>query len=172
MRPGELLGISYNDGDIIVQEGTESKEMYIVQAGKVKVVKNGGEAETLLAILKEGDIFGEMGLIEQKLRSATVKAFGETTVLAIDKEKFLRMVRKDPIFALNLLRQMGERIRYLDAVLSTTLKNLEEVSDELIKARKRLPAQEVVLNRVVSELKVVQGELLKLKDSLQARAEG
>lgn len=172
MRETRLLGITYNDGDIIVREGTESKEMYVVQSGKVRVVKSSGDAERLLAILKDGDIFGEMGLINKTTRSATVKAFGEATVLAIDKEKFLRMVLKDPAFAISILQQMGDRIRYLDTALNTTQKDLEQITNELIKLKEGAPAQEAGLSRVLNELKVVQKELIELKENLRAQTEG
>lgn len=172
MRETRRLGITYNDGDMIVEEGTESKEMYVVQSGKVRVVKSSGDAERLLAILKDGDIFGEMGLINRTTRSATVKAFGEATVLAIDKEKFLRMVLKDPAFAINILQQMGDRVRYLDIALNTTQKDLEEVSNELIELKEGAPAQEAGLSKILNELKVIRKGLIELKENFRARAEG
>ncbi|MEE9200989.1 MAG: cyclic nucleotide-binding domain-containing protein [Candidatus Brocadiales bacterium] len=133
-----LLGTTYKDGDIIVEEGTETRVMYVVQEGKVKVVKGSGSAERILAILKDGDIFGEMSLLDAKPRSATVKASGDARVLAIDHEMFLKRVRMDPTLALRVLRQMGQRIRDLNAKLNATMDKLDEVPEELIKLREYL----------------------------------
>ncbi len=172
MRNENILGTSYKDGDTIVGEGTKSKEMYLVQYGRVKVVKEGIDSDRLVATLKEGDIFGEMGLLDAKPRSATVKALGEARVLTIDREKFLELVITDPSFALMILSQMGERIRELTTVLSMTLDQLGTLSDELANVKESVPAQEVLLGKALDELRVVQVELVKLREGLQAKAEG
>lgn len=136
-----LLGITYKDGDIIVEEGAKNREMYVVQSGRVKVVKGSGEKETVLAVLGEGDIFGEMSLLDPRPRSATVKAMGEARVLAIDHEMFLKRVRVDPTLALRVLRQMGYRIRDLNTKLGTALGRLEVIREELIELREYLQAR-------------------------------
>ncbi len=133
-----LLGTTYKDGDVIVKEGAESRVMYVVQSGNVKVVKKSGDLEAVLAVLNEGDMFGEMSLLDAKPRSATVKALGDARVLAIDHEMFLKRVRVDPALALRVLRQMGHRIRTLDTKLSTALDKLDKVPKELIELREYL----------------------------------
>ncbi len=136
-----FLGTTYKDGDVIVEEGSESRVMYIVQSGNVKVVKGRGNTEAVLAMLSEGDIFGEMSLLDAKPRSATVKAMGDVRVLAIDHEMFLKRIRVDPTLALRVLRQMGHRIRTLNTKLSATLDGLEEVPEGLIELREYLKTQ-------------------------------
>lgn len=136
-----FLGKTYKDGDVIVQEGTESREMYVIQSGRVKVVKGSGNTEAVLAILKDGDMFGEMSLLDAKPRSATVKALGEARVLAIDHEMFLKRVRVDPTLALRVLRQMGERIRDLNSKLNTAIGKLDHVPEELVELREYLRAR-------------------------------
>ncbi len=136
-----FLGKTYKDGDVIVQEGTESREMYVVQSGQVKVVKGDGSSEAVLAILKDGDMFGEMSLLDAKPRSATVKALGEARVLAIDHEMFLKRVRVDPTLALRVLRQMGERIRDLNSKLNAAIGRLDNVPEELVELREYLRAR-------------------------------
>lgn len=136
-----FLGTTYKNGDVIVEEGSESRVMYIVQSGNVKVIRGHGSTETVLAILKEGDIFGEMSLLDAKPRSATVKAMGDARVLAIDHEMFLKRVRVDPTLALRVLRQMGHRIRTLNTKLSTALDGLKEIPEGLIELREYLKTQ-------------------------------
>lgn len=136
-----FLGKTYKDGDVIVQEGTESREMYVIQSGQVKVVKGSGNTEAVLAILKDGDMFGEMSLLDAKPRSATVKALGEARVLAIDHEMFLKRVRVDPTLALSVLRQMGHRIRDLNSKLNAAIEKLDHVPEELVELREYLRAR-------------------------------
>ena len=172
MEKEEFSGTSYKDGDTIVEEGMESREMYIVQCGEVKVVKKGVGSDRVVATLKEGDIFGEMGILDTKPRSATIKAVGEARVLMIDRKKFLELVTTDPSFALRILSQMGERIRDLNTALSITTDNLAEVLGRLAKAKESLPDQEVPLTKVIGELNVVQAKLADLRESFQTKAEG
>ncbi len=172
MGEEKFTGTSYKDGDTIVAEGMESKEMYIVQYGKVEVIKEGIDSDRVVAVLNEGNIFGEMGLIDTKPRSATVKAVGDARVLAIDRGKFLELVTTDPSFALRILSQLGEKIRDLNTMLSITTDNLAGVLGELAKVKESLPAQEVHLSKVITELHVAQVELANLRESFQAKTEG
>ena len=87
----------------------------------------GVDDKILLATLKEGDVFGVMGIIDKAPRSATVRAVGEARVLAIDRVTFLRMVTRDPSLALRIVHQMSERIRNLDTELGTTISSLKGV---------------------------------------------
>jgi CRP-like cAMP-binding protein len=113
------LGKIYNDGDIIVQQGRTGDSMYVVQSGRVEVVQaSAGGDEQHLAFLEAGDFFGEMAVFEKEVRSATVRADGEARVLKIDKKTLLRRIREDPLLAVNLLKTMSHRIRFLNAEIS------------------------------------------------------
>ncbi|MDO8136620.1 MAG: cyclic nucleotide-binding domain-containing protein [Candidatus Brocadiales bacterium] len=158
-----LLGKVYNDGEIIVQEGSAGREMYVIQSGKVQVSKSMGSTVIVLATLGEGEVFGEMSLIDSQPRSATVRALGETRVLTIDHEAFLRRVRSDPFLALSILRQMGLRIRELDHSLSITLGKLEEVQRGLPQISK---SPEQAQRDLRSKISQVQQDLNRLKEKL------
>ena len=135
MQEEETLGRAYKDGDIILEEGSYSREMYVIQSGKVKIVKEVGEEEITLAVLSEGDIFGILGLIEAKPRIATVKAIGKTTILAVDHEMFLRQIKTDPMLAIRVFRQLAGRIRTLDDRLSNMLQKFDSVQKDLIELK-------------------------------------
>src|SRR3990167_10903638 len=94
-----FLGRLYKDGETVMEEGTESRTMYIIQCGKVKVVKSDEGRETVLALLAAGDIFGEMSLFDASPRSATVKVVGEARILAIGHEGLLKKIKMDPSLA-------------------------------------------------------------------------
>jgi CRP-like cAMP-binding protein len=113
------LGKLYRDGEEIIRQGKTGDSMYVVQSGRVEVLQhsdNGGEQH--LAFLEAGDFFGEMAVFEKEVRSATVQAAGEARVLKIDKKTLLRRIREDPLLAVNLLKTMSHRIRYLNAEIA------------------------------------------------------
>ncbi|MEF9426996.1 MAG: cyclic nucleotide-binding domain-containing protein [Candidatus Mariimomonas ferrooxydans] len=95
MKESEL-GKRYRDGEIICIEGEEGKYMFVILSGKVAVVKTTPDGELQLVTLKQGEIFGEMALLDRLPRSATVKAVGESRILSIDKKGFIAGLSKDP----------------------------------------------------------------------------
>jgi len=119
----------YSDGDVIIQENETGNEMYVILSGKVKVVKEKQGVETILAILKEEDIFGEMSLFDNRPRSATVKAIGRTKLAVINRESFLEQIKKNPNLAIQILQKMTQRIRHLDEELHNLSTQLHFVKD-------------------------------------------
>jgi len=111
------LGKVYRSGEIIVRQGDVGDCMYVIQSGKVEVVKEKEGKEIRLAELGEGDFFGEMALFEKDVRSATVRPLGEVRVLTVDKKMFLRKIHDDPSLAFMIMKRMSRRIRELDEAL-------------------------------------------------------
>jgi len=112
------VGKIYSDGETIVRQGESGNCMFVVQEGKVEVVCAGGGAATRIAILDEGDFFGEMALFDHETRSATVRALGDARVLTVDRRTLLRRIQEDPSLALRIVRGMSARIRKLDSELT------------------------------------------------------
>ena len=108
------LGKTYGDGEIIIRQGDVGDCMYVIQAGEVEVVREDGDKAVRLAVLGEGDVFGEMALFDRETRSATVRALGEARVLTLDKRTFLRRVHEDPSVAFRIVQRMSHRIRQLN----------------------------------------------------------
>jgi CRP-like cAMP-binding protein len=77
---------NYPKDTMIFCENMPGKEMYIIQKGSIKITKIVNDNEVLLAVLKQGDMFGEMSLIESKPRSASAIAFDDAVLLAVNKE--------------------------------------------------------------------------------------
>jgi CRP-like cAMP-binding protein len=113
MRRGDL-GTSYHDGEVIVREGEPGSCMYVIQAGRVEVVRGENGQGERLALLEEGQFFGEMALFDATERSATVRAVGDARVLKVDKRALLRRIQEDPLLALNLLESLSARVRRLN----------------------------------------------------------
>lgn len=166
MPEDSLLGRLYKDGETVVEEGVQSRTMYVIQSGKVKVVKDDAVGkETTLALLGEGDIFGEMSLFDASPRSATVKAVGEARVLAIEHEGLLKRIKMDPTLAFRIIKQMSQRIRDLNIKLISAQKTMNQANEKLLQLNKtenvRMEDLEMKVNRIVAQL---QEKLQKLTD--------
>ena len=108
------LGKFYKDGEVVARQGELGDVMFVIQEGQLAVFKeHEGRLPVRVAVLNKGDIYGEMSIFEQEIRSATVQAMGEARVLTVDKKTFLRHVQEDPTLAFNLVRVMSQRIRNL-----------------------------------------------------------
>lgn len=105
------LGSHFNDGEIIIKQGTTGDCLYVIQQGKVEVIDDSGETEIKIATLGETEFFGEMGLFEKDVRSCTVRAVGDAKVLTIDRKNFYKTIHKDPSIAYRLLEKMSHRLR-------------------------------------------------------------
>ncbi|MDX1429142.1 MAG: cyclic nucleotide-binding domain-containing protein [Rhodothermales bacterium] len=128
----------YQPGDIIVREGEETREMFVIQEGEVVVTKNVAGKELELARLGRGSFFGEMSLLESMPRNATVKASVKTRLLVIKPGSLLLTIRRDPTFAFEMLQHMSRRIRDIDERLVEIIssgKSPAEMSKEIERMR-------------------------------------
>ncbi|MCP4268098.1 MAG: cyclic nucleotide-binding domain-containing protein [Candidatus Brocadiaceae bacterium] len=107
------LGRLYKDGEAIVNQGERGDCMYVVQSGRVKVVRLMNGREVKISELSEGDCFGEMALFDHNVRSATVCSIGESRILTVDKKNFLRWIQKDPSMAFQIMQTANDRVRKL-----------------------------------------------------------
>ena len=105
------LGRTYNDGEVVIQQGDTGDCLYVIQEGKVEVIDESGEKVLKIAELGETEFFGEMGLFEKDVRSCTVKAVGDAKIMTIDKKNFYKTIQKDPSLAYRLLEKMSNRLR-------------------------------------------------------------
>ncbi|HEY2838684.1 MAG TPA: cyclic nucleotide-binding and patatin-like phospholipase domain-containing protein [Pirellulales bacterium] len=100
-------------GEIICQQGDAGGSMYILVAGRAKViVERDGEEFRLLDYLGRGAHFGEMAVLTDGLRTATVSAVVDSELLELDREQFDRLLGAVPGFAANLSRSLGTRLRW------------------------------------------------------------
>ena len=107
------LGKDYEDGEVIVREGEPGNCMFVVQEGVVEAVTESDGRELRLRTMGADEIFGEMALFEEEVRTATIRALGPARVLTIDKRNFLGGIHEDPSLALRVVQTMSHRIRDL-----------------------------------------------------------
>src|SRR6516225_14910 len=89
--------VGYEFGGVIVQEGDDADAFYVLVSGTARVVKNAGTAEEVpLSVLHRGDSFGEMGLLSESTRVATVRASGPVEALRLDRGVFRALTRRHP----------------------------------------------------------------------------
>lgn len=96
------------ENTVIVKEGTTGDEMYIIESGRVEVYLTRGDVVLLLSELQDASFFGEMSLLTDKPRSATVKSKTECRLLTLRKQNFMEIVSENPKVAAKFLLAMGE----------------------------------------------------------------
>jgi len=114
----EILGRTYQPGEDIVTQGEPGDCMYVIQHGEAEVLKEVGGVQSRVDTMRDGDIFGEIAIVEHTTRSSTVRALSEVQVMTIDRRTFLRRVQEDPSLALSVLKVMARRVRSLDSELA------------------------------------------------------
>jgi CRP-like cAMP-binding protein/tetratricopeptide (TPR) repeat protein len=105
---------TFNDGDVIFNEGGPGDMAFEIVSGNVGISKMGGDGVLHLATLSKGEIFGEMGVLDNGTRSATAKAVGPITVYAITRKDFLAGLQAQPELALSIMSKMAQRLRSTD----------------------------------------------------------
>jgi CRP-like cAMP-binding protein len=111
----------YPKETMVFSEGMPGSELYIIQKGSVKITKIVDNNEVLLAVLKSGDIFGEMAILENKPRSANAVAYEDAYLLAVNKANFERMVASQPQIVTRLTTLLSERLWFIYKQLANTL---------------------------------------------------
>ena len=106
------------EGEVLINEGDSGDAAYCVVTGEVLVWKAGEFGPIELARLGPGAIFGEMSMVDEKPRSASVRALCSTRVKCIRRSQFLDSFENDPDFATSLLKILLERLRETGARLA------------------------------------------------------
>lgn len=101
----------FSAGQHIFTAGQPGDTMYVVKEGEVEVVVNGKVVDTV----GPGGILGEMALIDKQPRSATAVAKTDCKLVSVNEERFQRLVKQTPHFAIQVMRVMAQRLRQMDA---------------------------------------------------------
>lgn len=146
---------SYPPRTILCNEGETGDTFYLVGAGEVDITKKMGDDEDkLLRKMEPGDFFGEMALLHDTVRSATVCTVTETTVLELDRSTFATAIQQNPSMVLTLIRTMIDRMRANDAQalaeLHTEKEKVEKAYDEL---RRQEEKRDEFLDTMAHELR-------------------
>lgn len=110
-------------GDVLFNEGDPSSALYLVLRGRVAIALANpiDHRESVFALMEAGDLFGEMGMLDDGPRSALARALEPTTVLTIPYEQILQMFDDNPKLLWNVTRLLAQRIRATDEALADSV---------------------------------------------------
>jgi len=128
MRDEDLKRISdqtrhhkFDRGEVIIREGAHGSKLFIIISGRAEAIKNlGGKNERVLGSFGPRTYFGEMALIDDLPRSASVVAIEDTSVLTLEWD-LPKEIEQSPAMAVELLRILSQRIRANEKFIKSTL---------------------------------------------------
>jgi CRP-like cAMP-binding protein len=107
----------FKEGEVIFREAEPGDTAYLIERGRVEIVKGSGKDAVHIAYIEANQPFGEMSMIDEKPRSATAIAVEPTVAQELNREDFLQNLESHPKIAMNLLRLLFERLREADATI-------------------------------------------------------
>lgn len=102
--------IRFRQGERLCQQGERGETAYIILSGKADVVIRTGEGERAVAEVRQHDIVGEISILIDVPRTASVVAATDVTALAISKDNFLKMLTRFPEMGLEVMRVLAHRL--------------------------------------------------------------
>jgi CRP-like cAMP-binding protein len=130
----------FEPGQVVFREGDASDTCYIVRDGHARAVRGHGDGRTItLATFGPGDIFGELAMFEDELRSATVEAIEQTSVVAVLGPDMRRLMAEHPQISTRLVIALGRRLRETNERLSR--QSFQTVQSRVAVVLKELVAQ-------------------------------
>ena len=104
--------IALSAGETLFAEGDQGDRMYVLLDGQAEIRVGGVAVETV----GPGGVLGEMALIDEAPRSASVVAVSDTRLAPVDEKRFMFMVQQTPFFAMHVMRVLAARLRHMDKI--------------------------------------------------------
>ncbi len=120
----------YKPGGLIIKENDPGETAYIIKNGRVRVTKEVEGESIHICDLETGNIFGEMSMIDDKPRSATVIAIEETVVQEFHRDKFYLALKNEQQLSLKILKVLFERLRKSNAMISKIMAESPNTKDK------------------------------------------
>jgi CRP/FNR family cyclic AMP-dependent transcriptional regulator len=174
-------GRHFSAGDSLFQEGTAARDAFLLQEGRVRLLKRIAMSDRSLAVVKPGDLFGEGALLPDMTYGSTAVALTDGVVLALDRETFRGLIERHPEVASRAIDQLVRRLR--DAEDQIEIMMLQGVQSKVTSALLKLAgratgAAEVVVSpvelstRVSLDVETVKRTVLRLRDRQYLRISG
>src|SRR5215831_13521210 len=106
---GQVNAVHVRAGAWIMRKGEPADSMFIVRSGRLEVIEE-GPPQVLLRVLRRGDVLGELALLRDETRSASVRAHRDADLVELGRAEFEALIKEAPSFALGLMRAVGERL--------------------------------------------------------------
>lgn len=130
MDKTDQFEVKFNEGDIIFCEFETGEEMYVIKEGKVRISKIQNDKEKTIDIIGPGEMFGEMALIDNDRRTATIIAETDVVLIRVDKNNFEMLIKNNPQWALKLLKNFSRRI--YDAKRKLRILSIKDVDTRVL----------------------------------------
>lgn len=105
------FGRRFVAGDVLFRDGEEAREAFLLQEGRVRLIKRVGAVERSLRVLRPGDLFGESALVPGSPRNSTGVALSDGVALALDQATFQQVLASHPAVGARVLQQLIRRLR-------------------------------------------------------------
>ena len=124
--------IKLNAGDTLFHTGDPGESLFVVRSGSIELyIKDTAGQKIVLTIAEEGNLFGELSLLDSGPRTATAIALTDSELLVLDRDDLLLLFQKRPDAALNMLAAMSTMTRKADELLRTRVsRNVNEEMEE------------------------------------------
>ena len=117
----DRFGVRLSEGTTVFRQGDPGASMYVIRAGKVRVLKESHGRQRVVTTLGPGDFFGEMAVVTGQPRSATAEVVEEAELLKVPADKLQEMIAGTGEIAIRLIRHLAERLeqanRFIDLLL-------------------------------------------------------
>jgi CRP-like cAMP-binding protein len=136
----ERFGVSLPGGTTVFRQGDPGGSVYVIRAGRVRVLKESSGRQRMVTTLGPGDFFGEMAVVTGRPRSATVEVVEDAELLKVPAGKLQEMVAGTGEVAIRLIRHLAERLenanRFIDVLLEddSTARVILAIQDTIDKA--------------------------------------
>jgi len=101
--------VNFQNGEILFKAGEPGDCAYVIMEGEVEILSTADDA-AVVGVLQINQIFGELALLNDEPRSATLRARGELKVMKISESLFMELIRESPGLALNVVRQLSQKL--------------------------------------------------------------
>ena len=119
--------VGFDDGKFLCHQGDQADAAYLIIEGEADIILEGPGGPLTVATLGANDIVGEMAILCNAPRSATVRAKGRLVALRIAKEPFMRMVREFPNMAVSIMQELAHRVESTNNQLRSALNEVRKL---------------------------------------------
>jgi CRP/FNR family transcriptional regulator, cyclic AMP receptor protein len=164
----EKTSREYCNQETIFRQGDAADAMFYIQNGNVKVTVTSRRGKrAVLAILRQGDFFGERCLVRRSLRMSTATAIHQSTIARVKRKTIVRIMQQEPAFAKLVISYLLSRIvrieeNFVDQILHSSEKRLARILLLLARSRSQSDSKSVVL-------KVTQQTLAEMVGTTRSR---
>ena len=131
--------LKFAPGEPLMRKGEPADSAYVILEGEVEIVGETAAGEFIVAIVGRNQLQGEMGVITNTPRGATVRAKDAVQALRISGDVFLRLISENPDCALDVMRQLCVRVNASNARLAAAQRDLESLKEQLRQAQAASP---------------------------------